>query len=91
MAKEVVMRRKLVISLLITTFVLLAAPICRAGSFSASYKIKVYIPPIIGVNVPSAETATHEKIAVRNSAWETTIEEIVRGNETVIYKTTVLK
>lgn len=85
------MNRTLVISLIITTLVLIAIPICNAESFSASYKIKVHIPAVVGINVLSAGLSLEERITEKNSAWETTVEEIVRENEAVILKTTVLK
>jgi hypothetical protein len=92
MEKEIAMKGTLIVTMIIAALLFLVAPVCTAGTFSGTYKIKVSIPPVIGLNVASSDSVLQAgKIEKNNLGWETTIEVVIRGNEKIICKTTVLK
>ena len=83
--------KKVIFTIFITTMILGVTQICSAKGGSASYKIKVNIPAIVGLNVPEEALTPEIKQQDSTYASETFTEEVTRHGKTVVYKTTVLK
>jgi len=78
--------------LFLTIFILiLSGAQAQAGStHTAVFKLSVYIPPIVGVNVPSAGQAG-ENPSIAGVKQDTVIEKVIRNDQHVVLKTTVVK
>ncbi|MBN2121272.1 MAG: hypothetical protein JW734_09510 [Candidatus Omnitrophica bacterium] len=93
------MKKYFLLTLSLVIFILGLSQLKLEASSSASFKISVTIPHIVGVNIPRSQAHTEEikKEAVNeeniqlNCEKEVTVEEIIRDGQPIILETVVLK
>lgn len=84
--------RKLILLTLVAA-VIINYSFCEASTFSATYKIKVELPAVIGLNMPfNQERSAQAKQSISSADTMTILEQvIIRDDREILIKTTVLK
>lgn len=63
----------------------------QAVAKSMDFRISVYIPPIVGMNVPAGYPGAITLNESQNVMPETLVEQVMRNNQFVTLKTTVMR
>ena len=84
------MKKAAILILIVTLFI--PRQVCFAESSSASYKIQVFIPPVVGLNVSKDQPGVlKDNLAVKMEENLISEQIVMKDGEKIIYKTAVLR
>ena len=86
------MKKYLFLTLSLTSLILLSSgAYAQEPVKSMDFRISVYIPPIVGINVPTDYPGAIALSEAKYARPETTVEKTIHDNQLVTLKTTVMR